>query len=181
MINYYHILNLNRNAKVSEIKKAYRKLALLYHPDVNQSKNANEKFIMINKAYNTLIDPQKRKQYDLSLDLGITIDILQKKQKKKQQERDKKYGTSYRFKQEYANYKKKKVFSEKDEKQFERMEKIMFFVLVLISLFGAYLGIKQLFFEEWEHFEHPVAGFIFALLFPSLLIYGYRVIYKRKY
>lgn len=181
MTNYYHILNINKNASISDIKKAYRKLALLYHPDVNQSKDANAKFILINKAYNTLIDQKKRQQHDLSLDLGITIDILQKKQEKEQKERDKKYGTSHRFKQEYQNYKKKQTFSEKDEKQFAQLEKFMFFILVIISIYGAYFGIKQLFFEEWEHFDHPVAGFIFAILFPTLLIYGYKVIYKRKY
>lgn len=181
MVNLYQILQISRHASESEIKKAYRKLALLYHPDVNNSKDAKAHFILINKAYNTLIDKQKRKQYDLSLDLGTTIDILQKKQEKEQQERDKKYGTAYRFKQEYATYKKKNTFSEAEEKQFLQLEKIMFFILVIISLYGAYFGIKQLFFEEWEHFDHPIAGFIFAILFPTLLIYGYKVIYKRKY
>lgn len=181
MINYYHILNLSKNASISEIKKAYRRLALLYHPDVNQSKDANTRFILINKAYNTLIDPEKRQQYDLSLELGLSIEILQKKQEKEQKERDKKYGTSHRFKQAYQNYKKKQTFSEQDEKQFAQLEKFMFFILVIISIYGAYFGIKQLFFEDWEHFDHPVAGFIFALVFPTLLIYGYRVIYKRKY
>ncbi len=181
MTNYYHILNVNKNASISDIKKAYRKLALLYHPDINQSKDANARFILINKAYNTLIDPKKRQQHDLSLDLGITIDILQKKQEKEQKERDKKYGTAHRFKEEYQNYKKKQTFSKEDEKQFVQLEKFMFFILIIIAIYGAYFGIKQLFFEEWDHFDHPVAGFIFAILFPTLLIYGYRVIYRRKY
>lgn len=181
MVNYYQILNISKNASETEIKKAYRKLALLYHPDVNQSKDANTRFILINKAYNTLIDYKKRQQYDLSLELGITIDILQKKQEKEQKERDKKYGTAYRFKEEYYAYKKKHTFSKEDQKQFIQLEKFMFFILIIIALYGAYFGIKQLFFEDWEHFDHPVAGFIFAILFPTLLIYGYRVIYKRKY
>ncbi|MFN7013891.1 MAG: hypothetical protein ACK4ON_06440, partial [Bacteroidia bacterium] len=127
------------------------------------------------------IDPNKRKQYDLSLELGITFEILLRKKEKEQRVREKKYGTTYRFKEEYQNYKKNKTFTQEDEKQFLQLEKFMFFILVIIALYGTYMGIKQLFFEEWDHFDHPVAGFIFALLFPTLLIYGYRVIYKRKY
>ncbi len=181
MINYYHILNVSKNATSEEIKKAYRKLALLYHPDVNCDNDSNSKFILINKAYNILIDPQKRKQYDLSLELGITFEILLKKQEKEQRERSKKYGTAHKFKEVYHTYKKQSEYSHEDEKQFLQLEKMLFFILITIACYGAYFGIKKFFFEEWEHFELPVAGFVFALLFPTLLIYGYRVIYKRKY
>ncbi|MEF3254956.1 MAG: molecular chaperone DnaJ [Deferribacterales bacterium] len=63
--DYYEILGVNRNATEIEIKKAYRKLALQYHPDRNQGdKEAEEKFQEINEAYSVLIDPQKRAQYD---------------------------------------------------------------------------------------------------------------------
>lgn len=181
MVNYYQILNIDKHASESEIKKAYRRLALLYHPDRNDDNDSNAKFILINKAYSTLIDPQKRKQYDLSLEFGITLEILLKKLEREQRERDKKYGTSYKFKDEYHTYKKQNTFSHEDEKQFVQLEKFMFFILIIIACYGAYFGIKRFFFEEWDHFELPVAGVIFAILFPTLLIYGYRVIYKRKY
>jgi len=63
--DYYDILGISHNATLDEIKKAYRKLALKYHPDRNKSKEAEEKFKEINEAYAVLGDPEKRKQYDM--------------------------------------------------------------------------------------------------------------------
>lgn len=62
--DYYEILNISRNATDTEIKKAYRNLALQYHPDKNKSKDAHEIFIGINIAYETLKDFERRKEYD---------------------------------------------------------------------------------------------------------------------
>lgn len=64
-IDYYEILEISRSADSGEIKKAYRKLALQYHPDRNQGdKEAEEKFKAINEAYQVLSDEQKRATYD---------------------------------------------------------------------------------------------------------------------
>lgn len=63
--DYYKILGVDKNATPEEIKKAYRKLARKYHPDVNtDDKNAEEKFKEINEANEVLTDPQKRAKYD---------------------------------------------------------------------------------------------------------------------
>jgi len=64
--DYYKILGVPRNATQEEIKKAYRRLALKYHPDRNKgNKEAEEKFKEINEAYAVLSDPEKRRQYDM--------------------------------------------------------------------------------------------------------------------
>jgi curved DNA-binding protein len=63
--DYYSILGLDRKANQKEIKKAFRKLARKYHPDVNGGdKTASEKFREINEAHEVLSDPEKRRKYD---------------------------------------------------------------------------------------------------------------------
>ena len=63
--DYYEILGVGKNATDEEIKKAFRKLALEFHPDRNKSKGAEDKFKEINEAYQVLSDPEKRKSYCL--------------------------------------------------------------------------------------------------------------------
>jgi curved DNA-binding protein len=76
--DYYSTLGVPENASDGEIKKAYRKLAMQYHPDRNPGKEewANEKFKEINEAYGVLGDPQKRKQYDQFGTVGNIGDIF---------------------------------------------------------------------------------------------------------
>ncbi|KMZ96302.1 hypothetical protein PVNG_02440 [Plasmodium vivax North Korean] len=62
--DYYKILGIDNNASQEEIKKAYRKLAKQYHPDLNKSPDAEEQFKKVNEAYEVLSDPEKRSQYD---------------------------------------------------------------------------------------------------------------------
>jgi curved DNA-binding protein len=63
--DYYKILGVNKTASVDDIKKAYRKLAMKYHPDhAKEDKNAEEKFKSISEAYAVLSDKEKRQQYD---------------------------------------------------------------------------------------------------------------------
>ncbi|XP_012839944.1 PREDICTED: dnaJ homolog subfamily B member 6-like [Erythranthe guttata] len=71
-IEYYNILKVNRNASDEDLKKAYRRLAMIWHPDKNANKQeAQAKFKQISEAYDVLSDPQKRQIYDLYGEDGL--------------------------------------------------------------------------------------------------------------
>ena len=63
-MNYYQILQIEPGASLRDIKKAYRRLALQYHPDKNKSPDAENKFREISEAYDILMNTDKRRMYD---------------------------------------------------------------------------------------------------------------------
>lgn len=69
--NYYELLEINRDATLREIKSAYRKLVMKYHPDVSRTKETEEMFKLINEAYTVLSNPKLRESYDKKLDLEV--------------------------------------------------------------------------------------------------------------
>ena len=66
MVDFYKILEVDENASQEEIKKSYRKLSLIHHPDKNPGDTNSEKFKAISEAYETLGDPAKRNEYNMS-------------------------------------------------------------------------------------------------------------------
>ena len=78
MKDYYQILNVSPSASKQAIRKSYRELASLYHPDKNQSTSAEEKFKAIATAYHILSDEKKRKEYDQSRKTVHNINSFQK-------------------------------------------------------------------------------------------------------
>ena len=70
--DYYAILGLDRNASAEDVKKAFRRLAMQYHPDRNKEPGAEQKFKEINQAYEVLSDPDKRAAYDRFGHAGVS-------------------------------------------------------------------------------------------------------------
>src|SRR5262249_14528767 len=64
-LDYYATLGVAKTATDAEIKRAFRKLAQQWHPDVNKDPSADERFKQINEAYQVLSDPQRRQTYDM--------------------------------------------------------------------------------------------------------------------
>jgi len=70
--DYYEILGVDRNTDKEEIKRAYRRLARKYHPDVNKEAGADERFKEINRAYEVLSEPETRARYDRFGEAGVS-------------------------------------------------------------------------------------------------------------
>ncbi len=71
--DYYEVLGVNRSASAEEIRKAYRRLARKFHPDVNKSPEAATRFAEMQDAYEVLSDAQKRKAYDRFGHAGVGV------------------------------------------------------------------------------------------------------------
>ena len=74
-IDYYEVLGIERDASDAQIKKAFRRLAQQWHPDVNKEDAADERFKAINEAYQILSDPERRQRYDLFGSAGVEGDV----------------------------------------------------------------------------------------------------------
>lgn len=72
MEDYYQILGISPQATQSEVRRSFRRLAVMYHPDKNKTAEGEERFKEINRAYGILSNPQKRASYDLSITQGYS-------------------------------------------------------------------------------------------------------------
>ena len=103
MKDYYKILEIEYGADILTIKKAYRRLALKFHPDKNKALDASQKFIEITEAYEVLRDPNKKQEYDKIYETHY-------KTKTKPEFEKPEFANTYESKQrEWADYGKEKA------------------------------------------------------------------------
>lgn len=118
MKDFYKILELTQKSDNHAIRKAYRRLALIYHPDVNSDPAAPKKFIEIGEAYEVLKNPLKRRKYDLlyhsHLNKNGSVSLQRRRKWNDEVNRKQQTGADkamHNAKQEFKKFKRKTTFS----------------------------------------------------------------------
>lgn len=141
MTTYYDILGIEENATEREIKSAYRTLAKMYHPDVNNDPGAHQRFIAVDKAYTILGDSTKRANYDRGLEYLRSRNKVRRESDQKikhQSSRDREaYVHSERYKFNRARVlRKRKREKEENQRFLRRFNKYGYIVSILSLVFA---------------------------------------------
>ena len=140
MIDYYELLGIKNDASVAEIKKAYRDMVKKYHPDINKSSDASKIIISLNEAKETLLDEDKRKEYnELLNEIKYSKQYTTSKENNTYKEKTKEYKENYsesyvtrwQFLMTYFKFGKDKVIF-KIIKTFLVMLNYLFFLFIKI-------------------------------------------------
>ncbi|MBQ0734942.1 J domain-containing protein [Aquimarina celericrescens] len=177
MRNYYKDLNINNQASLKDIKKAYRILANKYHPDKNKESDAATKFIEITEAYEVLKNSEERKQYDFLFNEFH-------KQKGKTTTSAQNYNEKS-SKWEQSGKTKAKEYSELNFKDFKKRASIdvnlvsglLISLIVLLNV----VGFGYLLATNFEKFQNNSEYFIKKMLYViGLSIFAIYLITKKK-
>jgi curved DNA-binding protein CbpA len=143
--NNYFILNVKRTATSPEIKAAYKRLAVIYHPDKHQGNlYFEEQFKLVNEAYQILSNPQKRAIYDLKLDYVAQQQRMQEQQRAYYTQQRRPASVQERY---YYNRPKKKKISKRDVQITVGFFLVLFFGILLIKLTMDAFTAKRRFFQ----------------------------------
>lgn len=182
MKNYYKILELEFGADILAVKKAYRRLALNYHPDRNKASDAAQEFIEITEAYEVLRDPDKKRKYDSLHEAYFNA---------RQQESPLKKSNEWTYNQrqkEWADHGRKKA-EEYSSIPFDEFRKWLIKELALsasyipnvIAIFfagGAAITILKSMPSAFEY--DVVLGLLLSLIFSGLVYLVYRLFHVAK-
>lgn len=169
-LNYYKILEVPQNATPNEIKRAYRLKAKQLHPDKNNSPNAKALFQILQEAYRTLIQPEKRRWYDFKLQYPSTTNLNQDARRRRPSSNS--YSQAYQYRQQHK--KEEKTFT--DYKK-TLADKIFFHLLVIAGGLAILFSLLNLIFVEFD--SKYSGGLIFGVWFLFLLIIGWNSMTKK--
>ncbi len=140
MYDFYKILDIPRNASVDDIKRAYRNKAKEVHPDVNNSPKANEVFAVVNEAYETLLDNNKRYLHDMKLNYADTAkaNAERKKQYYGSSVKNNTYTNPTNFHYDWNSF-NKTAYKEKDDDYYFRQSPYIYNLLFISGMFLGFL------------------------------------------
>ncbi len=167
--NYYRILGVEKNASIDQIKKAYRKKARLYHPDLNKQKNAEDMFVFATEAYQFLLNHHKTRLTEKENYNEFLAEWIRYRQR---MARERAYAFS---REKYENFKGSSLY-----KSSMVLDKTILLISVSISLiiiFGAVYGYIWRMGRVEEGFEEPTVGGFLILLVTGLIFLGISVFY----
>ncbi|HLN19793.1 MAG TPA: DnaJ domain-containing protein [Bacteroidales bacterium] len=152
---YYDILDLPENAGIDDIKKAYRLKAYQYHPDINHSPEAKDKFIYATEAYEFLISYISRPHADEQ-----AYNKAMEDWRKYRQDRSRKRATSY-AKTSYNNFRKSQLY--RTTRVFEGTRTIYSFVISILILVYTIMGYKYRLDHPWNGEKPSLLSFILLI------------------
>lgn len=166
MKNYYYILGISQDATEFEIKKAYRKLSLKFHPDINNGDNFfEERFKDINEAYENLTDSSKRKEHDNTL-FGNYFEPFQNgtssqqnREEEQRQQEQKRQEELRRQERERQNEKRRQHQGHHDERrQKEKNRQELSYIIAFVGVFVIGLYSKHIYNEQKVGSTIPVSS-----------------------
>jgi len=175
--DYYKILNIPRNASQEVIHKAYRSKAKIYHPDVNQREGAKNNFLIVSEAYQTLINPDKKKWYDFKLNYPTSTGLTKGHKGYRHQEHygAERYSTFYNSNIKSQNVNQQGMEETKYTKTI--VDKVLFYSLVATGVFAIIFSVSRLDFGKLDD-SSDFGGIIFGISFLLLLFYGWHKMSK---
>ena len=167
--NYYRILDVEKNASIDQIKKAYRKKARLYHPDLNKQKNAEELFVLATEAYQFLLHHHETR---LNAEQEYNEFLVEWIRYRQHKAREKAYGFT---REKYVNFKKSRLY--KSSMVLEKTILLISTSISIIIIFGAIYGYIWRIEHIGEGLDEPTVGGFIILLVTGLLFLGISVFY----
>jgi hypothetical protein len=164
-VDFYAILDISKTASQEDIRNAYRRLAKKYHPDVNNSKDAQAKFVLVKEAYEALIDPLKRIAYDQKATAPLDPYTTYKQRMQEQQARE---AAEAQKKYEEFIKQKKKIRESKMYYPYMALLYISTFFFVGISVF---ILLACVYAIVWYH----VFMFFFVLPFICVAVFVLKI------
>ena len=184
LYDYYKILDIQHNASIDDIKRAYRLKAKIVHPDMNSSPKANEVFSVVNEAYETLVDKHKRYIYDMKLSFATAVkeDAERKKQYYGSSVKNNTYTNSHssnsNFHYDWKGF-KTEIPKPKNDDYYYNLSPVIYNLLFICGMFLGFVIVIVTIVGTIKNFW-PKPFILISVLGIILIIQGWRGVIGKK-